>query len=200
MMVLATTVTSRRRSRRHARVRLWGNFIGYEAVWFCAVIAAAHGLAWPGLLAFAAFAVWQLAMSKHRQVEYKLLVVALCCGLLLDGLLAASGLLGYATASPALPPGGAPLWILALWAAFALTLTQSLGYLQKHLWLAALFGALGGPLAFWCAAQGWGVVSFAAPAWHGLLVLAVGWGVAMPLLAGCARRELSKLSMQRGRQ
>lgn len=182
------------RVRRDARVRLWGNFIGYEAVWFCAVIAAAHGLSWPGVLAFAGFAAWQLGPSPRRLVEGKLVMLALCCGLVLDGLLGASGLIRYDAASPALPPGGAPLWILALWGSFALTLTQSLSYLQKRLWVAGLFGAIGGPFAFWCASRGWGVVRFDAPAWHGLLALAAGWGLAMPLLAGFARRELVRVT------
>lgn len=177
---------------RDTRMRLWGNFIGYEMVWFCAVIAAAHDMAWPGVLAFAGFAAWQLTLSPRRSTEYKLLGLALSCGLVLDGLLAATGWVRYAAAIPALPPGGAPLWILALWGSFALTLTQSLRYLQKRLWVAGLFGAMGGPLAFWCASRAWHVVAFDAPQWRGLLALAVGWSLAMVLLVGCARRELAQ--------
>lgn len=198
MSVSPTASDSFGRTGSDTRVRLWGNFIGYEAVWFCAVIAAAHGLTWPGVLAFAGFAAWQLALSSRRATECKLMVLALSCGLVLDGLLAASGWVRYDAAIPALPPGGAPLWILALWASFALTLTQSLRYLQKRLWVAGMFGFVGGPLAFWCASRGWSVVVFDAPQWRGLLALAVGWGVAMPLLADFARRELAAKSNAHG--
>lgn len=166
----------------------WANFVGYEVVWFCAVIAAAHGLAWPAVLAFSLFAAWQIGVSRRRQVQWRLLVLALGCGVVLGGAFSVSGLIGYATPHPALPPGGAPVWILALWGALALTLTSSLRYLQKNLWLACALGALGGPLAFWSAAQAWNVVRFANPQWHALLALAVGWALAMPLLAGMARR------------
>lgn len=168
-------------------MRFWGNLLGYQAVWFCAVIGAADGLLWPGLLALALFAAWQLYLSQQRSVELRLMAVALVCGVLLDGALALSGLARYVLPEPALPPGGAPLWILALWFSFALVLTQSLRYLQKRLWLAALFGAVGGPLAYLGAAKAWQVVQFQAPAWRGVLLLAVGWTVAMPLLAGLAR-------------
>lgn len=178
------------------RLHLWANFIGYQAVWFCAVIAAAYGLAWPGALACVAFSSWQLAISRHRRIEARLVLIALGCGLLLDGALAVSGWIDYVASGISIPPGGAPLWILALWVSFALTVTQSLHYLQKRLWVASLFGVIGGPLAYWCAGRGWGVVVFAAPQWHALGALAIGWGVAMPLLAGAARHMLSRMDVQ----
>ena len=65
-----------------------------------------------------------------------------------------------------------------------------LGYLHRRLLLAAVFGAIGGPLAYLGAARGWDVVQFAQPQWHSLLALAAGWAVAMPLLAWLARRGL----------
>ena len=82
----------------------------------------------------------------------------------------------------------APAWILALWVTFALTFTQSLRWLQSHLRMAALLGLVGGPLAYLGAARGWQVVTFTAPAWHGLLLLASGWALATPMLAWLAGR------------
>lgn len=169
-------------------MRFWGNLLGYQTVWFCAVIGAAHGVVWPGLLSMALFALWQLYLSRQPGVELRLMAVALLCGLLIDGSLATSGFADYALPNLALPPGGAPLWILALWLSFALTVTQSLRYLQKYLWLAAVFGAVGGPVAYLGAARAFAVVQFQAPQWHALLLLALGWGLAMPLLAGLGRR------------
>lgn len=169
-------------------MRFWGNLLGYEAVWFCAVIAAAHGLLWPGLVSMVLFALWQIHLSQQPSVELRLMALALGCGLLLDGSLAMTGLAHYVLPDLALPPGGAPVWILVLWLSFALTLTQSLRYLQKYLWLAAFFGAIGGPLAYLGAARVWAVVQFDQPQWHAVLALALGWGLAMPLLAGLARR------------
>lgn len=168
--------------------RWWSNLIGYHVVWFCAVMGAAHGLTWPSVAAFVGFAAWQLGISRQRRLEAKLMALAVGCGLLLDGSLAASGWLDYATSAFAIPPGGAPLWILAMWASFALMLTQALQFLQQRLWLAGVLGAIVGPLTYWCAARAWHVVAFAPPDWRGLLGLAIGWGLAMPLLAATARR------------
>ncbi|WP_259304770.1 DUF2878 domain-containing protein [Thermomonas sp. S9] len=73
-----------------------------------------------------------------------------------------------------------------------------LGYLRRHLPLAALLGAIGGPLAYWGAARGWGAAHFSDPAWHGLLALGAGWALAMPLLAWLARRGLRAESTLHG--
>lgn len=105
------------------------------------------------------------------------------------------GLIDYAVAWPW---AGSPAWILALWWAFALSIVPLLGYLHRRLLLAAVFGAIGGPLAYLGAARGWHVVQFAQPQWHSLLALAAGWAVAMPLLAWLARREPGGLVGQQG--
>lgn len=164
------------------------NFAGYQLVWFCAVIAAGRGLAWPGVLAAAVFIVWQLAVSEQRGADARLLLVALPTGALIDGALAASGAAAYAAPWPS--TGFAPVWILGLWCAFAMTLTHTLRFLHGRTALAALFGAIGGPLAYLGASRGWGAVEFAPPRWPALAWLALGWGVAMPVLAQLAQRWL----------
>jgi hypothetical protein len=105
-----------------------------------------------------------------------------------DGAFAISGWVRYATPAPAWPPGGAPLWILALWASFAMTLNGSLRYLQGRLGMAVILGAVGGPLAYLGAARGWHAVSLVAPAGRGLLLVACGWAISVALLAALARR------------
>ncbi|MBS0379427.1 MAG: DUF2878 domain-containing protein [Proteobacteria bacterium] len=162
------------------------NFAGYQAVWFCAVYGAAAGRLWPVTCALAVFVLAQLAASGLRAADLRLMGVALALGLALDGALAGSGILHYAAAAPALPPGGAPLWILALWVAFALTLNHSLRYLAGRAWLAAALGALGGPLAYLAAARLSGAVQFPAPAYPALAALAAGWAIALALLSRLA--------------
>jgi hypothetical protein len=166
---------------------VWLNLAGYQLVWFAAVIGAGNGMAWPGVIAMLVFAAWQLARSQQRRIDLQLVAVALLLGATIDGSLALSGWAIYAAPAPALPSGGAPIWILALWIAFALTLDQTLLFLQTRIGLAVLFGAIGAPLAYAGAARGWNAVTFAAPAWHALAAIALGWAVAMPLLAALAR-------------
>ncbi|MEO5829893.1 MAG: DUF2878 domain-containing protein [Rhodanobacter sp.] len=164
----------------------WLSLIGYQAVWFTAVIGAGHGLAWPGVLGMLVYALVQLACARNYRVDLSLIAVALLFGLLLDGSLIRSGLASYPAGWPDLTL--APGWILALWVTFALTFSQSLRYLQTRLVLAALLGLLGGPLAYLGAARGWHVVNFSEPSWRALLVLALGWALATPTLAWLARR------------
>jgi hypothetical protein len=160
----------------------WVNLLGYQLVWFINVSSVAHGNPWLGVLASVTFVISQMLLSEHPTVDMRLLAVAVLLGSAVDGVLAASGSARYAAPSPALPPGGAPLWILGVWASFALTLNRSLGFLRARPLLALLMGAVGGPLAYLGAARGWQALAFHEPAWRGLLLLALGWAVALPLL------------------
>jgi hypothetical protein len=162
------------------------NFLGYQIVWFVAVLGAARGAAWPAIAALAAFAAWQLGVSRSRGPDLRLMGLALLCGMLLDGTLATSGLLRYAAPAPAVPTGGAPLWILALWLAFALTLNHSLAWLRGRLGAAALLGALGGPLAYAAAARLTSAVVFSSPRGLAVAALGAGWAAALFLLVRSA--------------
>ncbi|MBD8697989.1 DUF2878 domain-containing protein [Stenotrophomonas sp. CFBP 13718] len=167
-------------------MHFWGNVIGNQLVWFCAVAGAGRGQYWPAVLAATAYIVSQLLLSAHPSVELKLMAVAIVCGLLVDGVAGASGLVVYAAGTPA--AWLAPVWILALWASFAMTLTVSFAALQRQWRLAALVGLLLAPLAYLSAARGFSSVAFATPAWRGIAVLGMGWSLALPALAACARR------------
>ncbi|MGH8327504.1 MAG: DUF2878 domain-containing protein, partial [Steroidobacteraceae bacterium] len=181
---------SRYMSRYRERIALWGNFLGYEFVWFAAVIGAGHGEAWPGVGAALLFATWQLATARERMLDLRLIAAALVLGTCIDGVAEASGLIRYAAAARALPPGGAPLWILALWVALALTLTRSLAWLRGRPLLGVILGAIGAPLSYLGAANGWHALVFARPAWQGLLWLAVTWAAAITTLIGLLTRGL----------
>ena len=174
-------------------MRFWINLLGYQAAWFVAVGFAARGLAWPGTVAclgFAALTWWQ---SPRRRSDLRLVAAALACGLLLDGALAATGWLAYAAPLPALP---APAWIVALWAAFAMTLQHSMQWLLARPLAAVLFGAMGGPLAYSGAARGFDAVVFNMPL-QATLLLGFGWGFAMWLLVAIARVDPATTLVQR---
>lgn len=164
---------------------LWANVIGNQLVWLCAVVGAGHGLRWPAVLAAAAYVASQLWLSAHPGVELRLLALAMACGLVVDGIAGATGVVVYAAHDATWL---APVWILALWAAFAMTLTVSFSVLQRHRVAAALVGLLLAPLAYLSAARGWEAVRFTDPSWQGVLLLGIGWALALPLLAAYARR------------
>jgi hypothetical protein len=166
----------------------FANFIGYQLVWFAVVGTAGGSRPWFGFAAAAVFMALQMALSDRRALDVRLLILAFVLGLSIDGTLSAFGWIRYAAPAPALPPGGAPLWILALWTSFSLTLTRSLGWLSGHPLWAAVFGAVGGPIAYWSAARGFHAVRFVPPPYRAIVALAAGWSAAMTLLFYTVRR------------
>lgn len=170
-------------------MNVWFDAIGYQVVWFCAVIGAGRGSPWPGVIAAAVFALLHFATARSLRQALVLSLLGIVLALLLDGSLARLGLAHYAATWDAAHAWiGAPPWILALWVAFALTLTRSFSLLQTRPALAALLGAVGGPLAFLGAARGWHAVELQPPVGISLAALAVGWAIALPLLATVARK------------
>lgn len=165
----------------------WSNLIGYQVVWFTAVIGASHGKTLPSLLVGGAFVLWQILTADNVHAELRLLVVAMVLGVIIDGVLARTGWANYASSPPSFPARGAPLWILTLWLSFAMTLNRSLAYLRDRWWLALLLGAIGAPLAYLGAQRGWHAVVFQPPSWHGIVWIACSWAIALPLLALLAR-------------
>ena len=167
-------------------MKFWACLIGYQMVWFAAVIGAEHGLPWPGLVGMLIYASIQISLTGNVKTHLSLMAAAIVMGCMVDGGLAYSGLAHYGAPWPS--PSFAPLWIVSLWATFSLTFTISLDYLQKRLWVAVLFGAIGGPVAYMSASRGFHVVTFTDPIWRGLFFLGAGWAIATPILAWLSGR------------
>lgn len=168
--------------------RTWANLLGNQLVWLCAVAGAGRGWQWPALLAAGLYVGSQLLTSPVPRIDLRLLLLALACAWLVDGTAAASGTLRYAAAPLGCAP---PPWIMALWAAFAMTLTSSMVFLQRHRLLPVAFGLLLAPLAYLSAARGFDAVHFTSPSWHGVLLLGVGWSIALTSLCAAAKPGIS---------
>ncbi len=166
-------------------MRFWANLVGYQLVWFAIVISASRGHPLWGIAVALGFVALQFHFSATRSADARALLAALSCGLLLDGALAATGWLRYASPLASLP---APVWILALWMAFAMTLNHSMAFLRGKPLMAALLGFVGGPLAYLGAARGFDAVVFATPAWRAIALLAIGWAFALAAFATLTRR------------
>jgi hypothetical protein len=113
-----------------------------------------------------------------------LVLVVTSIGLFWDSLVVSLGLVRYTTGNFA--DGVAPVWIIAMWALFATSLNLSMGWLKGRPWLAALFGAVGGPLAY-LAGERLGGVQMPDPV-MALGAQAIGWAAILPLLTLLATR------------
>jgi hypothetical protein len=160
------------------------NFIAFQLGWFACVLGAAHGHAWAGTGVALAIVAWHLGRASAPRRELVLILIAAGIGALWDSALAALGWVRYPNG--VLIAGIAPHWIVALWMLFATTLNVSLGWLKRSMPLAAVFGAIGGPLAYLGGAK-LGAMEWVEPG-AALAALALGWAVLTPLLLQIARR------------
>jgi hypothetical protein len=162
------------------------NAVSFQLVWVAAVGGASQGWWWAGPLALLAFAAWQLPLSRWPRADVLLMLGAALLGFALDTLWVQLDLMRFTPHASG--DQFAPLWIVTLWMGFALTLNHSLAGLKRHLWMAAVLGVAGGPIAYGVAERAWAAVDLAEPAWLPLAALALAWGVVTPLLLQAASR------------
>ena len=150
----------------------------FQVAWFAAVLGAARGMLWLGPLVVLPTLAVHLALQDDRRGEVKLLLTAAMLGFAFDTALAAAGF--FTPRQHLYPRPFSPPWMVCLWLNFAATLNVSLAWLRNRYLLAALFGAIGGPLAYYSGAK-LGATE-AIPTTTGMLLLSLGWAVITPLL------------------
>lgn len=163
---------------------MFANFLAFQIGWFACVLGGAHDLPWVGTGIALVIVAWHLTRAARPKQELLLVLSAAAIGALFDTLLVWLGWFTYSSGT--LIAGTAPHWMVALWMLFATTLNLSLAWLKRRLFVAALFGAIGGPLAY-LGGEKLGALNFASPT-AGLIALAIGWALLTPLLAIIAQR------------
>ena len=159
------------------------NVVLFQAAWFAAVLGAARGMLWLGPLSMIPVLALHLALEENRRGEARLLLAAGLLGFLFDTTFVAGGV--FTPLQDLFPPPISPPWMVCPWLNFGATLNVSLAWLRGHFILAAAFGAVGGPLAYYSGAR-LGATE-ALPTTTGMLLLAIGWGIMTPLLVWLAR-------------
>jgi len=162
------------------------NLVLFQICWFAAVVGAGQGYWWTGPACVVVFAGIVVARSRCVRADLTLLLIAAIVGFAIDSAYVQSGLLTYSSPFPSAQ--AAPMWIVGMWASFALTLNHSLSFLKGKLWLSAIFGAAGGPLAYYAAATQFGAAHLTAAPFTVYLTLAIAWGLVTPALMAIASR------------
>jgi len=153
------------------------NFILFQIAWFACVAGAAKGMPWLGVSVTIAILAWHLYKARQARPELLLMSAALAAGACFDQLMLTMHAVEYQQHGWSV--SFVPVWILALWLAFATTLNVSLAWMQGRYLVSTLFGAAGGPLAY-LGAENIGAVSL-----HGYgsyILLSVGWALITPAL------------------
>jgi len=157
--------------------RQLANFVVYEAGWFACILGAAHGQPGWGTAAAVAAIAWHVAISARPATELALVGLLSAIGLVAESLVVSQGNVAYPSGQPW--AWVAPYWLVALWGEFAIALNVTLRWLKRRPLLAALLGALFGPLSFLGGVRLGGARFIDETA--ALVTLAGMWAVLMPL-------------------
>ena len=160
------------------------NLLVFKIAWIITALSAARGTPWIGVVSIGLVLVVHLWFAKDAREE--LILAGLCAvvGICWDSIPVAMGWIQYP--SGMLWANVAPYWIIAIWVLFATTLNVTFDFLKERLWLAAILGAVFGPVSYWSGA-GLGALEFLEP-FAALVALAVAWAIFMPLLMILAKR------------
>ena len=153
------------------------NFVAFQLGWFAAVLGAAHGRAWAGVVVVPLVLALAMFMSNDWKRELKLAAGSAVMGLLFDTTMTSLG--AFHPVPHVFPKPISPLWMLMLWVNQATALNSCMAWLNSRYALGALFGAIGGPLAYLGGAR---LGAAAIPTNSGLLILAAAWALAFPAL------------------
>lgn len=172
------------RSAEPTRGWVLANVALMQAGWFVCVLGAARG--WPalGTAAVGAILLWHLWRTPYPRREAMLIGAVLALGAVFDGTVLAADAVAY--------PNGqwfawlTPHWMLALWALFAVSLNVSLRWLRQRWALAALLGAVAGPLSYLAGVRLGAARFIDEPL--ALALLGLGWALTMPALLVLAER------------
>jgi len=154
----------------------------FQAAWFAAVLGAARGMLWLGPLVMIPVIAIHLALQAERRGETRLLLTAGLLGFVFDTAFVSSGV--FTPIQHLFPRPFSPPWMVCLWLNFAATLNVSMAWLRGRYLLAAAFGAIGGPLAYYSGGKLGATETL--PTMTGMLLLAIGWGAMTPLLVRLA--------------
>jgi len=154
------------------------NIIAFQIGWFASVLGGAHQMPWIGPAAVLVALIIHLRAARKPFEE---IMLVLCCAMLgagYDSVLVAMGWVSYT--SGMFSASMAPYWIIAMWVLFATTLNVSMRWLRGSPWLAAAFGAFGGPTTYLAGEKLGGIILVNETA--AMIALGVGWAIMMPLL------------------
>lgn len=153
------------------------NFLLFQIAWFACVIGAGQGMPWLGAAVTAVVLACHFYHAKQFTSEALLMLTALTIGATFDQAMLSLGYINYI--NNGWDAAFVPIWILALWLAFASTLNVSLRWMRTKYLIAVAFGAIGGPLAYLGAEKLGAVILHGAQSY---IPLSLGWAIITPLL------------------
>ena len=159
-------------------------FVAFYASWFACVVGAARGHTALGPIVVAACLLVHLRFARQPAHEAVLILTVGLLGWLVDTGQAIAGVFTFPATSPL--PWACPPWLVAIWMIFASTLNGPMRWMGGRPVVAALLGALGGPVSYFYGAQ-LGAITLHADVSVSLTALALVWAAVMPAMCWLAR-------------
>jgi hypothetical protein len=156
------------------------NFALFQGAWFAAILGGATGQEFLGCLPALGAVILYLFLNRRRfGREVALLVGIGLLGAAFETVLIAAGWIAYTgSAQDSILP---PIWIFALWLAFATLPHRSLQWLRGRPWLQGALGAVSGPLSYLAGVK-LGAATLPDPPTIAILAIGVGWAIVLPLI------------------
>lgn len=150
-------------------MKIIANAVAYQLSWFLAVLGGNAGASFGvGIL------LLHLVFSSKRMADLRMMFLLLFTGLVVDGTMHQIGFISFTqTGFPI------PFWLMVIWLALAITPHHCLAWLKNRLLLSSIFGALGGPAAYWAGVR-LGAATFNWNLGLSLVALAVLWAILWP--------------------
>ncbi|HXV64449.1 MAG TPA: DUF2878 domain-containing protein [Vicinamibacteria bacterium] len=163
-------------------MKLLFNVALFQIGWFASVLGAAHDRPYLGPLIVGVALAVHLRFFATKREGFLILASALL-GAVAESAIGLTGVIAYRADPP--PSWLCPPWIVAMWTNFSLTLRHSLRWLERRFVLAAIAGAVGGPLAY-LTGRRLGAIELIEPV-AAILLLAALWRIALLLLFAMSR-------------
>ncbi len=154
------------------------DIIGFKICWLLCAFCSVWEQPYLGPVVTLLFILIHLYIVDFKKRDIKIILIAIICGLILDSIFSIFNIIDY--------KGGfltlyniAPLWILSMWAGFALTMLYALDSIKTKYFISALLGLIGGPLSY---SAGVGIGSLSIQSNFAYILLSISWGAIVPLL------------------
>ncbi|MBO6514831.1 MAG: DUF2878 domain-containing protein [Phycisphaerales bacterium] len=161
------------------------NVVVFNVCWFACILGAGAGQPWIGVIAVVLSAAFHILLSKSRFALATLYLTSFLVGFAADTLVLSTGAMSFPTHAELILP--VPLWMTFMWVNFATTLTLSMSWIRGRSVVAALFGLVGGPGAYYTGMK-LDAVNLNESLWFALGIIGIQWAIALPILSLLADR------------
>ena len=163
------------------------NLLAFGIGWFACVVGAANGTPSYGIAVAAMLLALNVLVAEDPIREARRIVTVGALGFVIDTMLASAGIFVFDPRTNN-PSWLCPIWLVALWMMFGSTLTASLAWLAPRTAVAAIVGAIVGPLNYFSAAKV-GALAIPGRVAPRLAILTIVWAVVLPGLLRFANRR-----------